>query len=98
MDDFYSKMVTKNTLSTPKRRLKIIHAVLIVHLAVIFLPLSFFLLTDYWKNLRKKDAITVRLVEIPKHVTAKTVKKSSGRRAVKRRSKKTPRKKTVKKL
>lgn len=96
MNDFYSKMVKKNTLSTPKRRLKIFHAVLLVHVAVIFLPLSYFLIADYWKNMRKKDVVTVRLVEIPKQVAPKTVKKSVRRRSS-RPKKRVQRKKTVKK-
>ena len=83
-------MVKKATLSSPKRRLKITQAVIAVHLAVIFLPLSYFLLTDYLSKLKKKDVVVVRLVEIPKEVTARTVKKPGTRR----RSIQKPKKKT----
>ena len=93
MNNIYSKMVKKATLSSPKRRLKITQAVIAVHLAVIFLLLSYFLLTDYLSKLKKKDVVVVRLVEIPKEVTARTVKKPGTRR----RSIQKPKKKTVKK-
>lgn len=95
MNDIYSKMVKKNTLSSPKRRLKIFQIVVAAHLAVIFLPLSYFLLTDYLSKFKKKDVVVVRLVEIPKEVTKKTVKKSGTRRRVNKPKKKTVRKKTA---
>lgn len=95
MYNIYSKMVKKETLSSPKRRLKIIQAVVAVHLAVIFLPLSYFLLTDYLRNRKKKDTIVVRLVEIPKEVTAKTVKKSGTRRQVQKPKKPIVKKKQI---
>ena len=94
----YSDITEKKRLITPKQRRKIIHVVIAVHLAVIFLPLSFFILADHWKNIRKKDVVVVRLVEIPKDVTSKTVKKSSVRRrsAVKKKKVRKPVKKQVK--
>ena len=95
MDFRYSAIIKKNTLSSPKRRFKIYQAVIIVHLAVIFLPLTYLLIADYWKNSRQKDVVTVRLVEIPKQATAKTVKKNGRRSAAPR--KKVQQKKTVKK-
>lgn len=95
MYNIYSKMVKKETLSSPKRRLKIIQAVVAVHLAVIFLPLSYFLLTDYLSKLKKKDTIVVRIVEIPKKVTDKTVKKSGTRRQVRKPKKPIVKKKPI---
>ncbi len=89
MNDFYSKMVKKNELRSPKLRMKIFQVVAAVHLAVIFLPLAYFILTDYLNKMKKKDVVVVRLVEIPKEVSPKTAKKSGTRR--------TPKKKTVKK-
>ena len=102
MNDIYSKMVKKNTLRSPKRRLKIFQIVLAAHLAVIFLPLSYFLFTDYLNKLKKKDVVVVRLVEIPKEVTNKTVKKSGTRRTPKKRrtvqKKRVPKKTVPKKI
>ncbi|MBR2510471.1 MAG: TonB C-terminal domain-containing protein [Lentisphaeria bacterium] len=95
MDYRFSPIMQKNTLTSGKRRAKIVHVVIIVHLAIIFLPLSYLLIADYWKNLRKKEVVTVRLVEIPKQVTPKTVKKSSGRRSSVKPRKKPKKKKTV---
>ena len=86
MNDFYSKMVKKNELRPPKLRLKIFQVVAAVHLAVIFLPLSYFILTDYLNKMKKKDVVVVRLVEIPKEVSPKTAKKSGTRRTPKKRS------------
>ena len=97
MDSFYTKFTEKKSLSSHRQRMKIFHVVAAAHLAVIFLPLSYFIITDYLKNIRKKEVITVRLVEIPKQVSAKRVKKSGTRRTVRPKKQKTPRKKMVKK-
>ena len=95
----YSKFVEKKTLSSRKRRMKIVHIVLAVHLAILFLPLSYFLLMDHLSKLRKKDAVVVRLVELPKD-GVKTVKKSARRprRAAVRKKKIAPKKRVQKKV
>ena len=95
MNDFYSKMVKKNELRPPKLRLKIFQVVAAVHLAVIFLPLSYFILTDYLNKMKKKDVVVVRLIEIPKEVSPKTAKKSGTRRTPKKRSVRKKVKKTI---
>lgn len=97
MSDLYSKMVKKEPLRSPRRRMKILQVVVAAHLAVIFLPLSYFLVKDYLNKMKKKDVVVVRLVEIPKEVTNKTVKKSGTRRRVTPKKKKTVRKKPVRK-
>ena len=95
----YSKFVEKKSLSTPKRRMKIVNAVLAVHLAILFLPLSYFLLMDHLSKLRKKDTVVVRLVELPKD-GVKTVKKSARRprRAAVKKKKTAPKKRVQKKV
>lgn len=96
----YSKFMEKKTLSSRKRRMKIVHIVLAVHLAILFLPLSYFLLMDHLSKLRKKDAVVVRLVELPKD-GVKTVKKPSNRRTGKKaikNKKKTQKRRVQKKV
>lgn len=97
MERKYFYISKQNTLSSPQRYRKIVQAVIAVHLALIFLPLAYFALVDHWKNIRKKDVVVVRLVEVPKEVTSKTVRNSSARRRSVPKTKPTVKTKPVKK-
>ncbi len=74
MKFLFDNQPEKTSLVSSKFRLKIVNFVLLAHIAIFVLPPVFFMVIDFVKSKKKKDVITVKLVEIPKEVTSKTVK------------------------
>lgn len=96
MSRLHFNLFEKAVLRPKKILMKIIIGVFAVHMAFIFLPLSWHLVKEKFTKNKKKESITVKLISQPRPIVPKTAKKITSEKSTVKKTQK-QRTKTVQK-